>query len=196
MAAAVVDTKVQVFTKDELDALRKALNEGRNGDGNYSAPPQEWREESDDWTNDIALLVKFLYDLRDVLSTLIATRLPPQHRNRFAALLENLAPNIAEAITALRQIDDPDDGLFKFLDRLGLVGDSLLAKLDEFRDRIVEGPVKGVLEMGDTILDSLIAALEMLEPLKELKETVKNKIEFGADGEILQLGLYPYGTGS
>ena len=196
MAAAVVDTKVQVFTKEELDALRKALNEGRNGDGNYSAPPQEWREESDDWTNDIALLVKFLHDLRDVLSTLIATRLPPQHRMRFTALLENLAPNIDQAITALRQIDDPDDGLFKFLDRLGLVGDSLLAKLDEFRDRIVGGPVKGVLEMGDTILDSLIAALEMLEPLKELKETVKNKIEFGADGEILQLGLYPYGTGS
>ena len=50
----------------------------------------------------------------------------------------------------------------------------------------------GVLEMGDTILDSLIAAIAILEPLKELKETIKNKVEYGADGEIIRLDIYPY----
>jgi hypothetical protein len=75
-------------------------------------------------------------------------------------------------------------------DKLGLLGDSLLAKLDAFRDPVTEGSVVGVLEMGDTILDSLIAAIELLEHLKELKDTIKNQIEFGADGGILKLGLY------
>ncbi len=75
---------------------------------------------------------------------------------------------------------------------LACSGDAFLAKLDSFRDRIVEGPVKGVLEMGDTILDSLIAAIDILEPLKEIKDTLKNKIEFGADGDITQLKIYPY----
>lgn len=192
MASAAVDVKIEVFTKEELVALRKALNEGRNGANAYSAPPDKGHEESDDWRNDIVLLVKFLHDLQDILSTLIKTRLPSQHRNRFERLLEKLAPDINAAIGELQKINEPKAKLFKSLERVGLVGDALLAKLDEFRDRIIEAPVKGVLEMSDTILDSLIAAIGILEPLKELKETIKNKIEFGADGEILQLGLYPY----
>ena len=138
------------------------------------------------------MLIKFLKDLGSLLSTLIAKRLPEHYRKRFSAILKNLQPNIDDAVLKLRAIDGPTDSLFKQLDRLGLLGDVLLAKLDEFRDRIIEGPVKGVLEMGDTILDSLIAAIDILEPLKELKETIKNKIEFGADGDVLQLNIYPY----
>jgi hypothetical protein len=191
-ATAPVSTKTEVFTREELLALRKALNEGRNGMGSYAAPPDEERDESDDWRNDVELLVKFLRDLRDVLSAVIESRLPPQDQRRFRALLENLSPTIDEAIERLQAIDGPTAGLFKVLERLGLVGDAVLAKLDEFRDRIIEGPLVGVLEMGDTILDSLIAAIDILEPLKELKDTIKNKIEYGADGEIIRLNIYPY----
>ena len=196
MPAAVKEAKktekTPVFTKEELEALRKALNNGVNGAGAYNSPPQGGGKESDDWKNDTELLIKFLKDLGSLLSTLIAKRLPEHYRKRFSAILKNLQPNIDDAVLKLRAIDGPTDSLFKQLDRLGLLGDVLLAKLDEFRDRIIEGPVKGVLEMGDTILDSLIAAIDILEPLKELKETLKNKIEFGADGDVLQLNIYPY----
>jgi hypothetical protein len=191
-AKEIVTEKTPVFTKEELEALRKALNKGVNGAGAYNSPPEGGRKESDDWKNDTVLLIKFLKDLRSLLSTLIGKRLPEHYRTRFSAILKNLQPNIDEAVLKLQAIAGPTDSLFKQLDRLGLLGDALLAKLDEFRDRIIEGPVKGVLEMGDTILDSLIAAIDILEPLKELKETIKNKIEFGADGDILQLNIYPY----
>jgi hypothetical protein len=197
VAEPSVTEKTEVFTKDELMALRKALNEGRNGLGGAYAPPpggdpNDSNTWSNDWENDIVLLGKFLRDLYDLLETLIPKRLPPQDHKRFDALLKNLKPNIDKAIEELRKIDGPPHKLFKKLIDAGLAFEALLAKLDEFRDRIIEGPVKGVLEMGDTILDSLISVLEILEPLKELKETIKNKIEYGADGEVLQLGLYPY----
>ena len=191
-ATSPVSTKTEVFTKEELEALRKALNEGRNGAGNYSTPMDEGHEESDDWRNDVELLVKFLRDLSDLLSAVIASRLPPRHRRRFSAMLANLAPTIDEAVEQLQSIDGPKAGLFRLLERAALVGDALLAKLDEFRDRILEGPLLGVLEMGDTILDSLIAVIDILEPVKELKDTIKNKIEYGADGELIQLNIYPY----
>jgi hypothetical protein len=122
----------------------------------------------------------------------IESRLPPEDEKRFRGLLENLSPTIEEAIEQLQAIDGPTAKLFKILEKLGLLGDAVLAKLDEFRDRIIEGPLVGVIEMGDTILDSLIAALDMLEPLKELKDTIKNKIEYGADGSLIRLGVYPY----
>jgi hypothetical protein len=191
-ATAELSTKTEVFTREELQALRRALSEGSNGMGSYSAPPDERRDESDDWRNDVELLVKFLRDLRDILSAVIENRLPPVDERRFRALLQNLSPNIEEAMEQLQAIDGPKAKLFKVLERLGLVGDALLAKLDEFRDRIIEGPLVGVLEMGDTILGSLIAAIGILEPLKELKDTIKNKIEYGADGEIIRLDIYPY----
>jgi len=190
-ATAPVSTKTEVYTKEELEALRRALNEGRNGTG-YYLPPDEGRDESDDCGHDVMLLAKFLKDLRDILSMVIESRLPPEDRKRFSALLENLAPTIDDAIAQLEAIDGPTAGLFKVLEKLGLVSDALLAKLDAFRDRIVEGPLVGVLEMGDTILDRLIAAIEILEPLKELKDTIKNKIEYGVDGGIIALNIYPH----
>jgi hypothetical protein len=185
-----VSTKTEVFTADELTALRIALNKGKNGIGGTYDPPSSGDEVSDDWRNDTELLVKFLRDLNDILAALIPSRLPAQHHKRFNALLKNLKPNIDQAIGKIKEMDDPKHTLFDQLDKLGLLGDSLLAKLDAFRDRVTEGPVVGVLEMGDTILDSLIAAIELLEPLKEIKDTIKNQIEFGADGGILKLGLY------
>ena len=191
-ATAPASTKTEVFTLEELRALRRALNEGRNGMGAYVAPPEEGRDESDDWRNDVELLIKFLRDLRDILSAVIESRLPPVDQKRFRGLLENLSPTIDDAIEQLQAINGPTAGFFKLLERVGLVGEAVLAKLDEFRDRILEGPLVGVLEMGDTILDSLIAVLEILEPLKELKDTIKNKIEYGGDGEIIRLDLYPY----
>jgi hypothetical protein len=179
----------QVFTKAELDALRKALNIGRNGIGDYAShPPQEGREYSDDWTNDVILLVKFLMDLSDLLDAIIKKRIPEQHRKGFLIVFEKVQIDVNLAIGELGGINGPEDSLFAALDKVGLIGESLLVKLDEFRDRISHGPILAVLGIGDTILGSLCSALH-LEPLKELKETIENRIEYGADDEIIQLHL-------
>lgn len=61
-------------------------------------------------------------------------------------------------------------------------------KLDEFRDRIANDPILAVFGIGNTILGSL-ASVVNLEPLKELKEIVENRVEYGGDAEIIQLHL-------
>ena len=186
-----IGIKTEVFTKEELEALRKALNEGRNGTGDYSPPPSSGQENefSDDWRNDCDLLGKFLNDLVTVLDTLTKNRIPETNRKRFAGMLENVRTDMDQAIQQLKGIDDPKDSLLDKLKNVGLLGESLLAKLDEFRDRIGHGPVLAVLGMGDVILGSLAGVLHVLEPLKELKETIENRIEYGGDDEIIKLGL-------
>jgi hypothetical protein len=187
MATAAVSTKTEVFTKEELEALRKALNLGRNGTSDYS-PPEQGHEQSDDWQNDVSLLAKFLKDLRDVLSAVIQSRIPATHRRRFAGVLANLQEDIDTAIDELNGISGPDHALLGKLEKVGLLGEALLVKLDEFRDRIMNGPVLAVLGVGNTILGSLCEVLH-LHPLKELKEAVENRLEYGGDDEIIKLGL-------
>jgi hypothetical protein len=187
MATAAVSTKTEVFTKEELEALRKALNQGLNGTSDYS-PPEQGHEQSDDWKNDVSLLAKFLKDLRDTLSAVIQSRIPETHRKRFAGVLANLQDDIDGAIEELNEISGPGHALFGKLEKVGLVGEALLVKLDEFRDRITNGPILAVLAVGNTILGSLCEVLH-LHPLKELKELVENKLEYGGDDEIIKLGL-------
>jgi hypothetical protein len=187
MATTAVSTKTEVFTKAELDALRKALNLGRNGTSGYSSSEQG-NEQSDDWRNDLSLLAKFLKDLRDILSAVIQSRIPETHRKRFAGVLANLQADIDGAIKELNEITEPGHALFGKLEKVGLVGEALLVKLDEFRDRITNGPILAVLGVGNTILGSLCEVLH-LHPLIELKELVENKLEFGGDDEIIKLGL-------
>jgi hypothetical protein len=188
--ATATATSTQVFTREELDALREALSRGRNGIGSYVSPPgwERERQPSDNWENDIFLLIKFLKDLCDLLQFLIAKRIPDQQRKGFEIIFEKVQEDVANAIEQLRGISGPEDELFVGLSRAGLVGDSLLVKLREFSDRITNGPIAAVLEMGDIILGSLGTVLH-LEPLKELKDIIKNRSQFGADDEIIQLHL-------
>lgn len=185
-----VSTKTEVFTKAELDALRKALNKGRNGIGDYSAPPEQEDENqpSDDWGNDVSLLIKFLMDLSDLMQFLIAKRIPKDQRKGFEIVFEDVKGDIGNAIAQLNEISGPEDALFAGLRKAAVAGSALLVKLREFGDRIVHGPLLAVLEMGDIILESLGDVLP-LEPVRELKDTIKNRVEFGADDEIIQLHL-------
>jgi energy-converting hydrogenase Eha subunit C len=186
--ATATSTKTQVFTKEELEALRKALNMGRNGMGDYAAPPEEGREESDDWRNDVSLLVKFLRDIGDVLQMAVSRRVPEPARTGMVGLLLSSQGYVDAAIEELNAIDGPGHRLWEKLVRAGLAGEALLAKLDEWRDRAVNGPLLSVLELGNTILGSLATVLH-LEPLKEAKEVVENRMKYGSDDEIIQLHL-------
>lgn len=188
MATTIGDKTTQVFTKAELEALRRALNKGRNGAGEYSAPPEEGDEESDDWRNDVSLLVKFLRDLCDVLQMAVSRRVPEPARKGMTGLLLSSQVYVDAAIEELNAIGGQQDGLWKQLVRVGLAGEALVAKLDELRDRMVNGPLLSVLELGNTILGSLATALH-LDPLKEAKEVVENRMKYGSDDEIIQLHL-------
>jgi hypothetical protein len=75
--------------------------------------------------------------------------------------------------------------LYVAWDRLGLIGDALILKVSEFVERVVHGPVLGVLESPDNILTSLKAVLSQLEPVEEFKKALKTRIEFGPDQEII-----------
>jgi len=187
--ATAVSTKTQVFTKEELDALRRALNRGRNGMGEYAAPPEAGNEQSDDWRNDVSLLVKFLRDLGDVLQMTVTNRVPEPARTGMVGLLLSSLVYADAAIEELNAIDGQGHGLWQRLVRVGLTGEALLAKLDEWRDRAVNGPLLSVLELGNTILGSLATALH-LDPLKEAKEVVENRVKYGSDDEIIQLHLF------
>ena len=172
-----------------MEALRKAVNIGRNGIGDYSShPPDDGRDFSDDWRNDISLLEKFLRDLDDLLESIIQKRIPREQRKGFLIAFQNVQTDVNNAIKELRGIDGTQHRLFDGLRKVGLLGESLLVKLDELRDRILHGPVRAVLGVGNTILGSLCSVLQ-LEPLKELKELIENRLEHGADDEILQLRL-------
>jgi hypothetical protein len=133
--------------------------------------------------------VKFLKDISSLLATVIEKRIPEHQRKGFAGLLVRIQEDIDRAIEDLRHVRSPEDKVFDGLRKAGLLGEALIVKLDEFRDRITHGPLLAVLKMGDTILGSLCSVLH-LEPLKEFKETLENKVEFGADDEIIKLNLY------
>jgi hypothetical protein len=182
-------TSTQVFTKEELDALRNALNKGRHGmGGETSHPPEERHESSDNWRNDVFLLVKFLRDLRYLLKTIIDKRVPEEHRKGYVAVFLKTQNDVEMAIHLLQGIEGPESGLFGRLEKAGLTGESLLVKLHEFGHTISHGPVLAVLGIGDRILGSLCSVVP-LEAFKELKEIVEHRVEFGADDEIIQLHL-------
>ena len=186
--ATATATSTLVFTKEELDALRQALSKGRNAVGDHRSPPEERPDPENDWSNDVFLLIKFLKDLNTILSTVIQKRIPVPQRKGFEIALQQVQGSVDTAIQELSAIDGPENTLFKKLREVGLTAESLLVKLDEFRDRIGNGPILAILKLGNSLLGSLCKAL-LLEPLKEVKEIVETRIEYGADDEILQLHL-------
>jgi hypothetical protein len=184
------DTKQAVYTKEELQALRRKLaGAGFGADFNDPTSP-DFQGEPADWGWDVRLLIKFLEDLRKIMQVLVARRIPDPHGQRLASLLETLDPNIDDAIAELKTVDSVLHPLYLALKRLGLATESLAAKLDEFRDDITGRPALAVLDMGDKILGSLCKVLSQLEPLKELKETIEHRVKYGSDADIIGLGLF------
>lgn len=184
------DTKQAVYTKEELQALRRKLAGAGFGAEFNDPPAPNFKGEPADWEWDIRLLIKFLDDLRKILQILVARRIPDPPRQRLTALLEAVDPNIEDAIAELKTVDSMLHPLYLALKRLGLATENLAAKLDEFRDDITGRPVLAVLDMGDKILGSLCKVLSQLEPVKELKETIEHRVKYGSDADIIGLGLF------
>lgn len=193
MSSTIVEplpaTSTKVYTKEELEALKRALARLAGGRFGQEDDPGNDPENDIPWQNDIDSLVQFLTGLKRLMRFLIAKRVPKQPRAVFLECLGDVEANIDNAIDELKSIDSATHPLYRALRRLGLAGKTLFLKLGEFGNRIATGPVVAVLEMADNILGSLMKVLTQLEPVKEFKEIVESRIKHGADQEIIDLGL-------
>lgn len=186
-----VDVKQEVNTKDQLDELRRKLS-GRLYVTGYEREPPEGKPDpaSPDWKLDVDLIIKFLRDTDRVMRFLVEKRIPGAPKLLFRAAMEGLVPNLNEAIKQLESVDSETHQIYGFLKRVGLALESLGVKLDGLRDDFLGRPVLAFLDSADKILGSLCKVLPVLEPVKEMKEAIEHRVEYGGDDEFISLGLY------
>jgi hypothetical protein len=134
-------------------------------------------------------LVQFLRDLTNLMQFLVKNRVPPDARQLFEEGLKGATDQINQVISQLEALQSAGDPTNVKLSEAGLSGSNLRLKLREFYQRIKEAPVEAVLHMGDVILGSLLEIFKVLEPVKEFKETLENRLKHGGDGEIIGLNL-------
>ena len=185
-----VDVRQEVYTKEELQALRRKLR-GRTSSGGAEHEPPSAAPDQDppDWGTDVELIIKFLRDLDKIMKFLVENRIPDPPRRLFQLAIKGLVPNLDDAIAQLESIDSETHETYGLLKGVGLALENLLAKLDTLRDGITRGPVLAVLDAGDKILGSLCKVLPILEPMKEMKEMIEYRVKYGGDAEIIGLGL-------
>ena len=195
MAATVAepDVKEQVFTKAELDALRKRLAGKRAGQGDVSQPPSQEDEpssEPDDWDIDTQIIIKFLRALEQILTFLLDNRIPEKDRELITLVLANAGENLGDAIIQLESISSESDELYQGLIRERLTLGDLAAKISSFVDDLGNGPVLAVLDSANKILGSLAKAIPVLNPVKEAKELIEHKIKYRGDAGLISLNIY------
>jgi hypothetical protein len=160
-----------------------------------STPPARGSEEDatdpDEWKSDVQLLTKFLRDTQSILTHVINERIPELKKSFTRTMWGEASSSITSAINTLTGIESSaNNETFLGLKKAGLVGDSLLAKLDELRESIKRRPLEAVLDMIDVIMGSLSSVLPVLEVVKEAKEVIEHKIKHGGDKGIISLNLY------
>ena len=179
----------EVTTKEELEALRKRLKKQRRDDTRSPIPGEPENESSSDWRDNITALVAFLTDLRTIMDYLIKERVSEDARELFRQYFDTAALRISIAIGALTLIDSEENELFVRLVDAELTGTPLLIKLREFWGGIGRRPVIAVLELADRILGSLFPILSELEPVKEFKEMLEERVKHGGDAGFQSLNL-------
>jgi len=187
------DVKEQVFTKAELDALRKRLAGKRAGQGDTHQPPSpkdDSSSEPDDWDIDTQIIIKFLRAIEQILRFLLDNRIPEKERELSALVLANAGENLADAISQLESISSESDELYQSLKRERLTLGDLAAKIASFVDDLGNGPVLAVLDSANKILGSLAKAIPVLSPVKEAKEFIEHKIKYRGDAGLISLNIY------
>jgi len=187
--AEVVTTKV-VTTKEELEELRRKLEEQRR-QGQSAAPPEGAPAEGrlTSWSDDVNGLVQFLQDLKEIMRFLIRDRLPKTPRELFEQCSPTVETQMDIAIAELKQIDSENHEIYIKLRDADLTGNPLKLKLREFWRRIRTSPVSAVLKTADRILGSLFPILATLEPVKEFKETLEERLENDGDAGLQSLNI-------
>lgn len=148
--AEEVDTRV--YTKAELDALRKKLAQRASADGGAQAPePGDPDPDTPDWSWDVYLIVKFIRDMEKILGFLIDNRIPNPPRALFQKVLKDLGPVVNSATTELESIDSENHRTYKRLQEEGLSAETLAAKLSEHMEGVGGGPILRIYLYSDLL---------------------------------------------
>ena len=128
----------------------------------------------------------FVYELRDLLSTIVEdSRFIPEDRGHdVRQAWERIQNRFSELIAGLDTLATAQDPRWAELDNHGLTGDELRLKRRGFVGRmfawgrrINRGWVRSVLRWADTLLGSLAAVFPPAGAIKEFKESLENLIE-------------------
>jgi hypothetical protein len=187
-----VDVRQKVFTAEELKALRARLAGGTvaGGTPNVVAPEEPSGQEPDDWDTDIAMIVKFLTALADIMQFLCTDRIAGPSKGIVQSVLNHANSGRQNAIEQLQSITSADDLVYRELKEEGLTGNNLLAKLSSFIDDIDGGSVAAVLDGGDKVVGSLAKVIPTLGVFKEAKELVEHKVKYHGDAALIALNIY------
>jgi hypothetical protein len=188
VATAEPDVKQEVTTKEELEDLRRRLEEIRGRDAKTPSGAA-LKGKPYGWEDDLDGLAVFLEDLKQVVTFLVNYRVLEEQRPPFADYLPEFAVRIDIAIAELRTIDNADHPLYIKLYNARLAGKRAKVKLGEYWRRVKGSPVVAVLKMADTILGSLFPVFYALEPVKEFKETLESKLENDGDAGLQSLNI-------
>ncbi len=183
----VATKKEKVETKEELEDLRARLADLRQGQS--KTPSQDPSGKRPSWSDDVDDLAAFLEHLKAAMKFLIDDRVPEKPRKLFSDCLPIIDVRIDIAIEELRQIDSEDHVMYVKLFNAGLTGKPRELKVREYKRRIGHSPVSAVLEMADRILSSIFPILNVLEPVKEFKETLEGRLKNDGDAGLQSLNI-------
>lgn len=186
-----VDPKTAVYTKEELDELRRKLRKRLSGILEAEPPGPEEEMQPPEWRMDLDLIVKFLRALEKILTLLIQNRIPDPTRQLLRTAMQDTSKKIDDTIQQLLGIASEQDTVYVDLQKEELAGSpGALAKFIGFFENITGNSVIAVLDSANNLLGSLLKVFPVLGPVKEMKDVVKEKIKYGADQEIITtLGL-------
>jgi hypothetical protein len=137
------------------------------------------------WNEGRSALIQFLEDLKTLLGVLVNERLPDETQPLFKVVLLAAGTKIDSVVEVLKKIEQGDEN-HKKLEAAELTGDALLLKIAEFYDSCNARPPVEVLSSGDIILGSLISVFPILEPVKEYKEVVEQRLKNGGDRRVIE----------
>ena len=190
-SAVEVDPKTAVYTKEELDELRRKIRRRLAGILEAEPPWPERERQPPGWRMDVDLIIKFLRALEKILNVLIQNRITEPPRQLLRTAMEDTSRRIGDVIEQLQGIDSQTAKLYVELKNEELADSpGALAKFIGFFDDVTGNSVIGVLDSANNLLGSLLKVFPVLGPVKEMKDVVKQKIKYGADREIITtLGL-------
>ena len=194
LTKTITDEEVERFRREEKKRREeeakapKVGNTGHEGATGRPPNPKDWDEGRDG-------LIQFLEKLKKVLTHVIQKRVviePTKLAEPDPLFNANLADATKSIDEVIKQLQDDKTGekWYSPLKKVGCVGRAWWVKFRDFTSAISTKPLAVVLEIADTILDSLSTAFPVLEPVRELKEIAESRIKYGGDKPLIQdLGL-------
>jgi hypothetical protein len=167
------------------DEDRKEQSSDIGGRQSTGGPPSpaDWQEGRD-------TLVQFLEDLKTILAHVVRDRIviDPSRLTDPDPLYE---ANLTDAKSAIDEViknlneDKTGERWYWPLKKVGMAGKAFWLKMRDMYDAVSTKSIGVVLEITDTIGDSLSTVFPVLEPVLELKEMAESRVKYSGDKPLL-----------